>query len=49
MSLWHCSASSLTGFFGDYIHARNRSEARLKFWRKHGVTPFRVYMERRRA
>jgi len=47
MSLFHCTANGLFGAFGDYVWAKDRAEARLKFYRTHGTTPTRVSLERR--
>ena len=49
MNLYLCTANGVFGSFGDYVWATNAAEARREFFRKHGVTPNRVDLERRAA
>ena len=49
MNLYHCTANGLFVAFGDYVYADSVGEARREFFRKHGVTPNRVDLERRAA
>ena len=47
MWLYHCTANGPFGSFGDYVWARNRYEAELKFQNEHHVWPTHVRIERR--
>ena len=49
MNLYLCTANGVFGPFGDYVYADSVGEARREFFRKHGVTPNRVDLERRAA
>lgn len=39
MNLYYCSATSLTGVFGDYEWAGSRTQAEYQFQSRHGVWP----------
>lgn len=46
MSLYHCEANGVFGRFGDWVWARSRTEAEIKFLQHHGVKPTRIEKEK---